>query len=334
MAQQLTEHGPILLTGATGFIGSHVAERFVREGHTVRCLVRPGRRLPPWLQDPRFEIVEASLTDLRAVMSAARGVRTIIHLAGVTKAKREADYHRGNVDATSTLLEAAARLPALDRFCFISSLTVAGPSPDGHLLDESEPEHPITAYGRSKLDAEQLVRAAATHLPISIIRPPAVYGPRDRDTLEMFRWVRYGISPVIGGPNKSLSLIHVHDLVEAIRLAAFDPRAVGRTYYAADPEPHLFAELMSLIAAIVGRRPIRVHFPEALLYGVAGLVEAVSWFGPKPAVLSIDKARDMTQDHWICSTRRISEELGFRAGTQLDHGLRTSYEWYLQAGWL
>lgn len=334
MRQQLAADGLTLLTGATGFIGSHVAERLVSEGRRLRCLVRPGRRLPPWLDPTRCEIIEASLLDREAVRSAIRGVRTVIHIAGVTKAKRPSEYARGNVESTRNLLDAAGQLPDLDRFSFISSLTVAGPSPDGHLLDESEPERPLTAYGRSKLEAERLVTAAASRMPISVIRPPAVYGPRDRDTLEMFRWVRYGISPAIGGPDKSLSLIHVHDLADAIRAAAYDPRAVGRVYYAADPAPHPFSELMSIIARVVGRRPVRVHFPRWLLFTVAGAVEAISFFGPKPAVLSIDKARDMSQDHWVCSPRRISEELGIRSSTPLEQGLRDTYAWYRQNSWL
>lgn len=261
-------------------------------------------------------------------------IRTVIHIAGVTKAKREIEYRRGNVESTRTLLTAASERPQLDRFCFVSSLTVAGPSPDGHLLDESEPERPLTAYGRSKLEAERLVTGAASRLPVSVVRPPAVYGPRDRDTLEMFRWVGYGISPAMGGPNKSLSLIHVHDLTRAIMAAAYDPRAVGRVYYASDPVPHAFAELMSLISNVVGRKPVRVHFPRPLLFAVAGVVEAISFLGPKPAVLSIDKARDMSQDHWVCSARRMADELGFSTTTPLATGLQTTYEWYRQHRWL
>jgi nucleoside-diphosphate-sugar epimerase len=150
----------------------------------------------------------------------------------------------------------------------------------------------------------------------------------------MFRWVRYGISPAIGGPSKSLSLIHVHDLAEAIRRATYDPRAIGHIYYAADPVAHPFAELMSMIAGIVERNPVRIHFPRALLFAVAGIVEAVSLIGPKPAVLSVDKARDMSQDHWVCSARRIAEELEFRTSTSLEAGLRSTYAWYRQQGWL
>jgi nucleoside-diphosphate-sugar epimerase len=334
VTQQLAANGITLLTGATGFIGSHVAERLANEGRRLRCLVRPGRRIPPWLDPARCEIIEASLLDRAAVRSAVRGVRTVIHIAGVTKAKRSVEYDLGNVESTRNLLEAAGSLPDLDRFAFISSLTVAGPSPDGHLLDESEPERPLTAYGRSKLAAERLVTTAASKMPISVIRPPAVYGPRDRDTLEMFRWVRYGISPAIGGPEKSLSLIHVHDLADAIRAVAYVPRAVGRVYYAADPVPHPFAELMSIIARVVGRKPLRVHFPRPLLFTVAGIVEAISFFGPKPAVLSIDKARDMSQDHWVCSSQRLREELGFDTSIPLEEGLRSTYTWYLQNKWL
>jgi nucleoside-diphosphate-sugar epimerase len=262
------------------------------------------------------------------------GVRTIIHVAGVTKAKRDEDYRRGNVGTTAALLDAARQLPHLRRFCLISSLTVAGPSSDGTPLTEDRPPHPLTAYARSKWEAEQLVRAAAPNLPVTIIRPPTVYGPRDRDVLEMFRWVRYGLHPLIGSPEKTLSLVHVRDLVRGVTVAAMDPSAEGRTYYVSDKEPYRYDELIRLIAAIVGRRPIKVRFPVPLLFAVARIVEAVSFFGPRPAVLSVDKARDMVQPHWVCDPRLIEAELGVRSEIQVEEGLRSTYGWYREHGWL
>lgn len=334
MAQQLTVREPVLLTGATGFVGSHVAEELVRSGHSVRCIVRPGRRNLGWIDRLPVETVRASVTDPEALRRACDGVRTIIHVAGVTKAKRRSEYVRGNVDSTSALIAVARSLPDFARFVYISSLTAAGPSPDGTPLTEDAPARPITDYGCSKFEAEQLVRAAAPHLPATIIRPPAVYGPRDRDVLEMFRWVGYGIEPLIGDPGKSLSLVHVSDLAKGICRAAFDPRASGRTYYISDPQPQSFHELIGLLATIVHRRPVRIRIPVPLLYAVAAVVEAVSFIGPKPAVLSIDKARDMIQPHWVCDPSRIEADIGFRPAIPIEEGLRTTYAWYREQGWL
>ncbi|MEK6649537.1 MAG: NAD(P)-dependent oxidoreductase, partial [Bacteroidota bacterium] len=218
------------MTGASGFIGSHLAEFLLQHENKVRCIVRPGRPRLPWIADLPVEIIPASLHDTKALLGACDGVRTIIHVAGVTKAKRASEYHRGNVETTATLLQVAEQLPHVDRFCLVSSLTVAGPSPDGTPLSEDLPVHPQTAYARSKWEAEKLCRDASSTIPVTIVRPPTVYGPRDRDVLEMFRWVRYGIHPVIGSHDKTLSLVHVRDLVRGIAAAALDPRAVGKTY--------------------------------------------------------------------------------------------------------
>jgi nucleoside-diphosphate-sugar epimerase len=334
VAQQLTQTATVLVTGATGFIGSHLAEQLLHDGHSVRCIVRPGRRRPSWIDRLPVEIVPASLTDVEALQRACHGVRTIVHVAGVTKAKRRRDYVRGNVEPTAALLKVARQLPRFDRFTYVSSLTAVGPSPDGRPLTEDAPLRPITMYGRSKLEAEDLVRQAMAHVPVTIIRPPAVYGPRDRDVLEMFRWVGFGLEPLIGDPAKSLSLVHVHDLARGICQATFDLRGTGKTYHVSEPLPHSFHDLVGLLGEIVHRRPIRIRIPLALLFALAGLVEAVSLIGPRPAVLSLDKARDMAQPHWVCDPGRIQAELGFQARVPIEEGLRTTFEWYREQGWL
>ncbi len=334
MTQRLSANGVVLVTGATGFIGSHLVEGLLQSDARVLCVVRPGKSAPRWIGQLPVELVRAPLSDVETILAHAHGVRTIIHVAGVTKAKRESTYRQGNVETTRSLLDVARRLPHFDRFCFISSLTVSGPSPDGTPLREEHPANPLTAYARSKWEAEQLVRAAASTLPVTIIRPPTVYGPRDRDVLEMFRWVRYGLHPVIGGPHKTLSVVHVQDLVRGIVAAAFDARAVGRTYNIAERVPHRYDDLIQTIANVVGRTPVRFPFPTSLLFAVAGVVEAISFVGPKPAVLSVDKARDMVQSHWVCNPERIESELGVRAMIGIEEGFRSTYEWYRSHGWL
>ena len=334
MTQRLREDSVVLLTGATGFIGSHLAEHLIKQGYRVRCIVRPETVKPKWIDGLPLEIVRASLTDRTALHTTTAGVRTIIHVAGVTKAKRHEDFRRGNVDTTASLLDVARRIPDLKRFCCISSLTVSGPSPSGRLVTEAEPANPITAYARAKWEAEELCHAAARELPVTVIRPPIVYGPRDHDVLEMFRWVRYGLHPVIGSPDKTLSVVHVQDLVRGIALAAFDHRGVGRTYNIANEMPYRYDELIRLIAEVVGRRPLRFPFPTPLLYVVAGLVEAISILGPSPAVLSIDKARDMVQPHWVSDPGLIHRELGFRSSIGITEGFRETYHWYRDQGWL
>lgn len=334
MSQRLRANGVILLTGATGFIGSHLAEFLLQHGNRVRCIVRPGRRRLSWIEGLPVETISASLTDPRSLLDASEGVRTIIHVAGVTRAKREADFRRGNVDTTAALLDVARQLPDLDRFCYVGSLTVAGPSPDGTPLSEDRPVHPRTAYARSKWMAEHMCRDASSSIPVTVVRPPTVYGPRDRDVLEMFRWVRYGLHPVIGPPDKTLSMVHVLDLVRGIATAAVDPRAAGRTYYVSNELTYRYDDLIKLIAGIVGRHPVKVRLPIPVLFAVAGVVEAISFFGPRPALLSVDKVRDMAQQHWVCDPGLIGRELDFHASIPLEDGFRDTYRWYRDHGWL
>ena len=334
MTQRLRADGVILVTGASGFIGSHLAEFLLQHGNRVRCVVRPGHRRHSWIDGLPVETVAASLTDPRSLLAASEGVRTIIHVAGVTKAKRESDFRKGNVDTTAALLDLAGRLPDLKRFTCIGSLAVVGPSRDGTPLSEDDPPNPPSAYGRSKWEAEELCRAASSTIPVTIVRPPTVYGPRDRDVLEMFRWVRYGIHPVIGAPNKTLSLVHVRDLVRGIAAATLHPLGAGKTYFVSNEQTYHYDELIALIASIVGRRPMKVRLPIPLLLAVAATVHAISYFGPRPAVLSLDKARDMAQPHWVCSSKRIEAELGVRSEISIEEGFQETYRWYRSHGWL
>ncbi|OGU30532.1 MAG: hypothetical protein A2X67_00715 [Ignavibacteria bacterium GWA2_55_11] len=331
--QRVSKNGNILVTGATGFIGSHLVEKLLADGLRVRCIVRPGRTVGTWIDGLPLDVVEADLTASTSLDAAFENVDTVIHVAGVTKAKRERDYMHGNVDATSSLLRAAGRA-GVRRFTFISSQTVAGPSPDGRPLTEDDPCRPLTAYARSKRECELMCLDAATSIPMTIIRPSAVYGPRDRDTLEMFRWVRYGIRPVIGSADKTLSLVHVRDLVEGIFAATFDNRGAGRLYFVADSEPYRFDNIIEALSRVMNKQPVAIHFPSGLLFTVAAIVQGVSFFGTRPAVLSIDKARDMIQSHWVCNPNRIAQEIGFRSILRVSEGFQETYDWYRANRWL
>lgn len=324
----------VLVTGGTGFIGSHTVEELLRRSFNVRCIVRPGRKDPGWLKGLRVEAVEANLADPASLLPLLDDVTHVIHVAGVTKAKTKLDYARGNVLTTEALLKACAQKKSIEKFCYVSSLTVVGPSLDGKPVDESTPCRPLTAYAKSKLDAESVCRKYSASFPLVIIRPPTVYGPRDRDTFEMFRWVSYGIRPVIGSGEKALSLVHAADLARGIVDATISAKTQGETYFVADPVIYPFASLISMLSELEGKRTFPVRFPKPLLYAVAGIVEAVSLLGPVPAVLSVDKARDLLQTHWICSPRKIREHLGFATNIPAEKGFRTTFDWYKDKGWL
>ena len=304
------------------------------QGIKVRALVRPTRKEIQWIGSSQVEIVRGDLLDPPSLVSAVQGADYIIHIAGVTKAKRNNEYYEGNVTATRNLLDAASHLPSLKKFCHVSSLTVVGPSDGPEPPNENTLCRPISTYGRSKWEAEKVCLEYGSTIPLVILRPPTVYGPRDRDVLEMFKAARLGIQPTIGSADKTLSLIYGPDLAEAIVLATLSEKTVGKTYFAADPTIYRQAALFDILTTMMGKKSVRVKFPAPLLYSVAVVVQAFSFFGPKPAILSIEKARDLLQDHWTCNPERIGNDIGFRARTNAEQGLRLTYLWYKVNGWL
>jgi len=322
------------VTGGTGFVGSHTVEHLLQLGFRVRCVVRPERRNLGWLEGLPTENVYAHLHDAISLQEIVGGIDFLFHIAGVTKAKRSKEFFEGNVHATRTLLEAAAKQRTLKKFCLVSSLAAVGPSNDGTPLDESAPCRPITEYGRSKLQAEETALSFANQVPMTIIRPPAVYGPRDRDILELFRTAKWGFRPVLGPKDKTLSLIHVTDLARALVSATISDKTGGKIYFAADDRPYTYSELYDELSSIVGHSVVALPIPDSILYGLAAGVELVSRAGPRPAVLSIDKARDLIQRHWVCSGARLRKEVGFSTNIEIKAGLRSTYDWYETRGWL
>lgn len=281
-----------------------------------------------------MEIIRGDLLSPTSFESAIKDADFIIHIAGVTRAKRKSEFIDGNVVATQNLLEAATKMGKLKKFCYISSLTAVGPSPAGVPFDEQEPCHPISPYGRSKLEAERVCRSYATRYPIVILRPPTVYGPRDRDVLEIFKAARYGIQPSIGHNDTTLSMVYGPDLAEAIVESTISDKTTGKTYFVADPQVYSQVRLFDIVARLVGHRTLRLRLPASVVYAVAVSTQLVSFFASKPALLSVDKVRDLLQPHWVCSPEAIKKDIGFIAKTGAETGLEQTYTWYRDNKWL
>jgi nucleoside-diphosphate-sugar epimerase len=296
--------------------------------------VRPSRTNLEWISDLPIDIVKGDLLDPSSLESAIRDVDFIIHVAGVTKAKRRKDFFLGNVVATRNLLQLASKAKSLKKFCQVSSLTAVGPSLSGIPSNEESPCNPISTYGRSKLEGERSCLAYGPSIPVVILRPPTVYGPRDKDVLEMFKTTKLGIQPNIGSKDKTLSLLYGPDLAEAIVDATLSEKTTGKTYFVSDPIIYPQTRLFDILTHLVGGKALRMKLPPFLVYSVAAVVQAVSYLASKPALLSIEKARDLLQDHWICNPGKIKQDIGFVAKTPAEEGLRTTYDWYKSRGWL
>lgn len=267
-------------------------------------------------------------------MSVLRDAEYVIHIAGVTKAKSNQDYRIGNVETTRSLLSACLSSRRLKKFCFISSLTASGPSLDGIPKIEGNANAPITSYGRSKLEAEKVCLQYSSQIPIVILRPPAVYGPRDRDILELFRWINYRIVPHLGSWEKNLSIINARDLAEGIIEATISDSTVGQTYFVSNREVQSYTSLVKLASTLLGRNPLHIQIPSFMIYLVAGITERVYSFSKKTPVLNLDKVRDLITTDWTCSSRKLFEHIGFEPKISVEEGFKETIEWYQSQRWL
>ncbi len=287
-----------LVTGATGFVGSHVVDALLARGHRVRCTVRRTSDLA-WLAGKPHEAVEGDLRDGRALDRAMEGVDAVYHVAGVLSAASLAKYRAGNWQATKHVCDAAVRA-RVRRLVQVSSLAATGPSNGRPPVDEETPCAPISMYGRTKLDGEREAWRHRDAIEVAAVRPPAVYGPRDRGLLDMFKLLGSGVRPAIGGP-KRLSIVHVEDLARGIVEVGEHPRAAGEVFFLCNERTHSFDELMGFILAGLGRGAVRVPVPDRVVRLLGRVAEKALPLLGKGGLFSHDKAVEMTQRAWTCS---------------------------------
>lgn len=329
----MTKPTSVLLTGATGFVGPHVARAFAADGLSVRALVRSaerGRRL----HGTGAELVVGDLQDQRALHRACEGVDAVVHMAALTHARTRRDYFMVNEQGTQRVL--AAALAAADgprRFVYLSSLAAAGPAIEGRPVLPHDPERPLTEYGRSKLAGERVCRSVADRIDVAILRPPAVYGPGDTDLFNFFRIASRGLIPVPTGPDRPLQMVHVEDLARALVRAARTKDANG-VYHIAEPRAYPWVEVGRLVATAVGRRARVVRVPGSLIRGLAALSQAGAAVIGRSTIFNRDKAREMLAPGWLCETEAARADLDFETRIALADGLRSTAQWYRAEGWL
>ncbi|HTS64358.1 MAG TPA: NAD-dependent epimerase/dehydratase family protein [Candidatus Acidoferrales bacterium] len=314
-----------VVTGGTGFIGAHLIERLTSAGEPVRAIVRRETSLPRGAVAVRCDFANG-----KEIADALRDADVVIHLAGATKVLRRLDYYTSNVGVTENLVRAVAGRRV--RFVHVSSLAAIGPTMGPEPLDEDAAPHPITEYGKSKLEAERVVRRLAPDAVV--VRPPVVYGPRDTDVFQFLKSISRGFVLEIAGGERWFNAVYVKDLCDGLLAAARCPKAAGRTYFLAHPRAVSWTEFGATAAKILGREPRIIRVPAAVASAVGMSAEIWARFAGKASIVSREKIREAKCRAWTCQTGRATDELGFTAPTGIDEGLARTLAWYREAGWL
>jgi nucleoside-diphosphate-sugar epimerase len=324
-----------IVTGATGFIGRHLVDSLVARGDEVRSLTR-GRPAEDSRPGTSAHHVDYARTDLGLADDVLRGARVVYHLAGATRAVSSADFNAANLATTERLMARLVALGERPRFVYVSSQAAAGPAPDAdHPKRESDPAAPIEDYGRSKLAAERAVLARSGELPVTIVRPVAVYGPADRDFLSIFAMARRGVAVYPGIRHSSVNAVFVTDLVPGIIAAAESAASEGKVYFLGDDAPQRWTGIYATIAEVVGQAStLELSVPRSVISLAGQVGDAIGAVVGKPSLVGKSKAVLAMPKYWLCTSAQARNDFGFTTPTSLREGMRATYDWYLRHRWL
>ncbi len=316
-----------LVTGATGFIGGHLTEALVREGFDVSCLTRSSSNLR-YLEGLNVSFMTGDCTDEES-LSGVRGFDYVFHLAGLTKAASEEELYLVNQKGTENIVNAVLRFnPGLKRFIYVSSLAAAGPCCDGEpQIEDCEP-HPVSAYGKAKLGGERAVLLQKGKMPFSVVRPPAVYGPRDKDLLVFFKMVKSGLIPYWG--KSYYSFLYVDDLINGIILSALRDEGEGEIFFMSDGNVYSSDDIIDAISTALQCRPLKVGIPRCVMPVLGALAEKLKGV----SIINPDKIKEIRHTHWTCCTTKAKEKLGFSPKVKIKEGAKWTADWYRIHNWL
>lgn len=319
------------ITGGTGFIGSHLVDSLIQEGgHELRCLVRKDEK---WLEGKSFKRINSDLNNLPVLQDAVEGVDVIFHLAGVVKAPDMKTFERVNVEATENLLRLALRTK-VPNIIILSSLAAAGPSFSVPITEDA-PMLPVSRYGESKKRMEELIQKISDNkTTITILRPSAVYGPREEDIYTFFKIAQKGICPIVGsGSGRAISLAHVDDIVNGIHLARKCDHQGVKTYFLASERGYNWHEIRDATSMALGKKLITINVPARFVRSIGTISETTASFFGKYPIMNEDKAKEMVLS-WECSVEKARKELGYKQRINLLDGIEQTISWYKLHNWL
>jgi nucleoside-diphosphate-sugar epimerase len=311
-----------LITGATGFIGSHLLENLVEKKWDITCLVRPQSQTGKIEKMP-VRILRGRLDNRDVLENAVKGQDYVFHLAARIRSAPPEVYDRANHRLTRDLAETCLhKNPGVKRFTYISSISVAGPTPPGQHFDETFPPNPASEYGRTKLKGELALKDIWNKLPATIIRPPNVYGARQQESEILIRLVRKRIVPLLREEGKSTSLIYIKDLIRGILLATESPKAQSQTFYMTDGEGYSWRTIILTLKKIVLGHSFYLPIPEKAIYSLAWFADILRAAGFKKLYFGRRVWNAMAKSRWLFSSSKAEKELGFRPHFTLEAGFK------------
>lgn len=323
----------VAITGANGFIGSHLVELLVKKNFYVKCIVRPSSNLK-WIEDLPIEVIDCGLADVVKLEQAFKGAEYVFHLAGGVKAKNQQAYDFANVSLTKNVLEACKTSPTIKKIIVTSSLAAAGPAKLNEPISEKKVRQPLSKYGISKMRQEQLTEQYFDELPITIIRPPVVYGARDTEVFQFIELVNRGLMLKAGFNKKYISIIYVEDLVNGMLQAAFSEECVSETYFLSGDEIFNWDEMGQIVASILNKKPVKLMVPHIILGAIAAVAELGGVLTNSTPTLNFEKVKEMKQVAWTCYNEKAKKDFAFKPYFSLQQGMLKTINWYKQNNWI
>ncbi len=320
-----------LVTGSTGFIGSHLVEALLGKDYQVYCLIRETSNLK-WIKDLDVEFVAGSYSDKESLCRAVKDMDYVFHVGAVIDALEWETFYRANVESTVNLVEACVKTnPGLKKFVFVSSIAAAGPAVDKKPIKETDECRPVSLYGKSKYLAEQAAARFFDKLPIVILRPTKVPGPRQKQLYSLLKLADKRLIPMLGNGDKQTNICFVQDVVRAIIMAAENNNVRSRTFFIASQEAYSWREMLDAIAEELGLNFV-IKIPHGLLMTIAFLAEITARVTGGSPLIKRSSIRSVRKNYWLHDVRRIKEELGFTPEITFAWGMRDTIKWYKDQG--
>lgn len=316
------------VTGATGFIGSHLVDSLLKKGFEVICLVRESSSLR-YLEGLNVKLVHGDCCKADLFCEAVKDCDYIFHIAGLTKTKNKDDFYYANVVGTENLLKVVLKVGNnIKRFFYLSSLAAVGPSYNGIPLTEDCEPKPVSVYGKSKYEGERLVYNCRDKIPITIIRPPAVYGPKDKDMLMFFRMVKKGAVPYWG--KSFYSFIYVEDLVNGIIQSSLSKAAEGEIFFISDGGIYSSDDIVKAVSDAVQKKPLKLPVPDFIMPFFGTLSEKLK----NVNIINSDKINELKYKNWVCDSGKIKRVINFAPQVMMHEGVKWTADWYRIHKWL